>query len=313
MTVQIGAGPAADAALLDLLSALKRADYRFVTPTPATHSFVRQRSSAGEDVLRDVFGWSRPFNLDQLPQPFALLMEAAGILQRAGDAWRSTLRVSSVGETLYLHSAPSRDNDAVFLGPDSYRFARFLASTFRSGEPFKTALDLGTGAGVGALTLKAAVPEADVTASDINPAALRLARLNGTASGHMLHCQLASGIPDELATFEVIVSNPPYIAGDVGKTYRDGGDEYGAALALSWVRASAGRLTPGGRFILYTGAPVVAGRDVVMDALVQVAAEQERSLQYEELDPDVFGSTLRQTAYQSVERIAAVGAILTQP
>ena len=59
--MQLSSG--ADVALADLLVQLRRAGYAFVTPTPGTHARVVAR--AGKDVarnLRDIFGWSLPFD-----------------------------------------------------------------------------------------------------------------------------------------------------------------------------------------------------------------------------------------------------------
>ena len=59
-----------DRALLDLLGLLKAEGYHFVTPTPATHARVLARP--GKDRardLRDVFGWSLPFEPDLLRHP----------------------------------------------------------------------------------------------------------------------------------------------------------------------------------------------------------------------------------------------------
>ena len=70
---------------------------------------------------------------------------------------------------------------------------------------------------------------------------------------------------------------------------------------------------PGGRFLLYTGSAIVAGRDGVREALAALAEARGLGLVYEEIDPDVFGGMLRQDAYRDVERIAAVGAVLTAP
>jgi hypothetical protein len=36
-------------------------------------------------------------------------------------------------------------------------------------------------------------------------------------------------------------------------------------------------------------------------------------LRYRELDPDIFSGELRRAAYADVERIAAVGAVITRP
>ncbi|MDB5420188.1 MAG: hypothetical protein JWR59_135 [Brevundimonas sp.] len=314
MTPMLPQTPASDQALLDLLGRLQAEAYVFVTPTPSTHVLVRERRPAEEaDLLRDVFGWVRPFRREQLPTNLFALMGAAGILVEDGEAFKTMLRVSSLDGRLFLHSAPTSDHDAVFLGPDSYRFAGLLRRVLANGPGFGTALDIGTGAGVGALTLQALFPEAEVHGSDINPAALRLADLNARHAGLSVRTVLASGLPETPRAFDVIIANPPYVAGDVGKTYRDGGDDYGAALGLDWVRAGVRRLAPGGRFVLYTGASIVAGRDVVRDALTVLCAEQNLRLDYEEIDPDVFGRTLRQKAYRDVERIAAVGAVLTEP
>ena len=307
----IEAASAADDALIDILRHLRAADYVFVTPTPSTHTYVRDRRAAGkEDFLRDVFGWVRPFQAHQMAPELLDLMHRADVLASEGDRLTSTVRVSSLDGRLFLHSAPTTADDAVFLGPDSYRYARLLRQALRAGPPVSRALDIGTGAGVGALTVAAAFPGAEVWGSDINPKALRMAGLNARHADLPLRTRLASGIPEGAAPFDLIVANPPYIAGDHGKIYRDGGEAYGARLALDWVQASLGRLTPGGRFILYTGAAVACGRDTVRDGLERILDGTDAVLSYEEIDPDVFGRTLRQRAYQDVERIAAIAATI---
>ena len=45
--------------------------------------------------------------------------------------------------------------------------------------------------------------------------------------------------------------------------------------------------------------------------LAELAEASGLNLDYEELDPDVFGGMLRTEAYREAERIAAVGAVLT--
>ncbi|NJC41019.1 methylase of polypeptide subunit release factors [Brevundimonas alba] len=303
-----------DQALLDLLRHLEQAGYAFVTPTPATHATVGLRRAASEaDALRDVFGWSRPFSRDLLEPGLMQLAETAGVVRHAPEGLRLAIRVSTVDGRLHLHSAPTRDEDAVFLGPDSYRYVRFIRQALGGSPNLRTALDIGVGAGVGALTLAALSPSACVVASDVNHRALRLTRLNSLHGGLPLDLVHCSGLPERPDGFDVIAANPPYIAGKGKRTYRDGGDQLGAALALDWVREGVRRLTPGGRFLLYTGSAIVAGHDAVREALQVIADEGGLHLTYEEIDPDVFGGTLRQEAYREVERIAAVGAVLTAP
>jgi release factor glutamine methyltransferase len=76
-------------------------------------------------------------------------------------------------------------------------------------------LDVGTGTGAIALALATHLPHAEITACDISPAALEVARSN--AAQHNLaqritfvESDLLAQIPAE-QPFDIIVSNPPYI------------------------------------------------------------------------------------------------------
>ena len=305
---------ARSAALLELLGRLQALGYDFVTPTPATHALVRRRRAAQrETALRDVFGWTRPFTTDLLPPDLLDLVRRAGVVREASDGLRLGVQVSSVGGRLFVHSAPGRDRDAAFLGPDSYRFARFLRQALEGRATTGAALDIGVGAGVGAATLAAACPGARVVATDVNPRALELARVNLAHSALSVALVEASGLPAEPERFDLIVANPPYIAGQGGRTYRDGGDQLGAALSLEWAKSGVDRLTTGGRFLLYTGSAIVDGRDGVRAALAELAEKRGLSFDYAEIDPDVFGGMLVSDAYREAERIAVIGAVLTRP
>jgi methylase of polypeptide subunit release factors len=302
-----------DAALAEILDYLAARHYVFVAPTPSTHRLVRERGGAAQDDhLRDIFGWTRPFSADAIDPDLLAMAQRAGIIEQEGDLLRLTVRVSAVDGRLYLHSAPTQSSEAVFLGPDSYRYARFLRQTLSQGSRVRQALDIGAGTGVGALTLAAQCPEAAVTATDINPEALRLCRINATHNRLGLALIECSGLPAEPPRFDVIAANPPYVAGKATRLYRDGGGALGAGLALDWVESGLARLTSGGRFLLYTGSAIVRGEDLIRNALERLA-DGRFALEYEEIDPDVFGGMLRQKAYRDVERIAAVGAVLTAP
>jgi hypothetical protein len=85
---------------------------------------------------------------------------------------------------------------------------------------------------------------------------------------------------------------------------------HGAALSLDWSLASARRLEPGGRMLLYTGVAIVDGRDALRERLERKLPELGCSLRYREIDPDVFGEDLVKPAYAEVERIAVVGAVI---
>lgn len=82
--------------------------------------------------------------------------------------------------------------------------------------PFTRVLDLGTGSGAILVTLLAERPSAQGVATDISPAALAVAQDNALRLGV---AQRASFLPGSWfdpvqGMFDLIVSNPPYIAAD---------------------------------------------------------------------------------------------------
>lgn len=80
--------------------------------------------------------------------------------------------------------------------------------------PFSRVLDLGTGSGAIAITLLAECAGATGLATDISTAALAVARQNATALGvaDRLTFQHSDWFSEVRGQFDLIVSNPPYIA-----------------------------------------------------------------------------------------------------
>ncbi len=303
---------AVDQAILGLLAHLRRETYRFVTPNRSTHRRVRERRAASrEDLLRDVFGWVRPAAPGMLPRDLEQSLFEAGLLTLSQGSLTSRIRVSSIDDLLLVHSAPEAGQDAVFLGPDSYRYARFLRQTLSGLPPARTAIDIGVGAGVGALTLLAHRLATDVSGTDVNPLALRYAELNALHAALALRPRLADGLPSGPDRYDLIIANPPFIAGQTGAIYKDGGDDCGSGVALQWTKVGLDRLNEGGHLILYTGAPIVRGVDLVKEALSDQVQRAGLSLTYEEIDPDIFGGLLGTESYRTVERIAAIGAVVS--
>ncbi|WP_296600031.1 methyltransferase [Phenylobacterium sp.] len=304
---------AADDALLSLLGALEALGYDFVTPLNSTLRTVRSRREvARAGNLRDVLGWSLPFSPGSLGSEIEDLLLAADAVRDAGAQRRVTIRVSRVEGALFLHSAyPPGENGGVFLGPDSYRFARFTRSQLHGGQ-VRRVCDMGAGAGVGGITAAKALGEfEELRLTDVNPTALRFARINAVHAGVAATPLQASGAGADDASFDLILANPPFIA-DSQRPYSDGGDELGIELSVAWAAQAMERLIPGGRLLLYTGAPVVDGEDRLRAKLEYETAGRDCRLEYEEIDPDIFGGELRRPAYATVERIAAIGAVVTR-
>lgn len=126
-------------------------------------------------------------------------------------------------------------------------------------------LDVGTGSGVIAISLAAALPACRVAAIDVSTDALDLARANAAAHGVDGRIDFHHGdlLPEGNATFACLVANLPYIAaGEIGALSRevrhdpvlalDGGPD-GMDLIARLVRTAPPRLAPGGRIALEIG------------------------------------------------------------
>src|SRR5512141_1093690 len=107
--------------------------------------------------------------------------------------------------------------DTLIPRPETEGLAeRAVAALRRSPRMRPLAMDVGTGSGVIAVTLAAEVPAARVVAIDISPGALRKARENAARHGVAarvlpIRCDLLSALKCG-ERFDVVVSNPPYVA-----------------------------------------------------------------------------------------------------
>ncbi len=312
-----GPFPDTSAALIRLVAALREAGYHFVTGTPATHALVNARpENARARSMRHVFGWSRPFQKVTLASELFDLARRAGVLEERDGLWLSRLRASSVRDMIVLHSAfPTSGADAVFLGPDTYRFVSAIDDVLAQRRaPVRRAVDIGCGSGAGGLVVARACPSAQVLLTDINDAALSLAAVNAAAAGvsnvGFLNSDLFAGVE---GLFDLIVANPPYLVDGAERRYRHGGGALGGALSERIAREAVEHLAPGGSLLLYTGSAIVDGRDIMLEALSGIASARGFRWRYREIDPDVFGEELSDGVYAAAERIAAVAFVVDAP
>jgi methylase of polypeptide subunit release factors len=309
--------PTSGIGLSTLISFLKGANYNFVTPTPATHSRNNQRAGNEQSrSLTDAFGWSRPFPRALLPGPLFDLLRDGAVIFECAAGWKSSVRASTLDSELFLHSAfPTVSPDAVFFGPDTYRFARAIKHNLLS-EPrsLRRALDLGCGSGAGGVILARNALCRELVLTDINDTALQMTRLNAAAAGvpnvTTVHSDLFANVDGE---FDMIVANPPYLNDPLQRAYRHGGGELGSGLSVRIAQAAKDRLSPGGTLLLYTGSPIVGGEDRLLQAVEEDFAGCDLRWCYEEIDPDVFGEELETAAYNTVDRIAAVVLTARKP
>lgn len=243
--------------LLDLLGAPAYAALARSETVPALRA-----TRAGEDG--PLASLIRLFLLQQ-PEPYvraaaALPVDLAladGWLRREGDEVHATVDVRPYGgpdgEDWFIVSdlgcsvggagGIGRREEGVVLGVGG-------ASTTLAGitvrTPVGSALDLGAGSGIQAL--HAARHATRVTATDVNPRALEFTRLTLALSGAPAAELLAGSLYEPVgeASYDLIVSNPPFVISPGARlTYRDGGMG-GDDLCRTLVQQAGAHLNPGG-------------------------------------------------------------------
>ena len=133
-------------------------------------------------------------------------------------------------------------------------------------EPAKKILDLGTGTGNLAITLLCEWPQSHAIATDISSDALNVAARNAECHkvSERIDLRLSDWFENIFTTFDLIVSNPPYIAEDDIDELQDEVKNFDPLIALSCGKnelnsyreiasAAVNRLKPGGRLISEIG------------------------------------------------------------
>jgi methylase of polypeptide subunit release factors len=309
-----GSSQAQDAkqhALIALGRTLRDADYHFIAVTPGTHQIVIARPEKPASLI-SIFGWNRPFHLDAAEPHIVAHLERAGALDPVGGGrFRSAVRFATIDDLIFAHSAfPTRDKEAVFFGPDTYRFVRLLrlslADLSKTERP--QLVDVGCGSGAGGIyAAKLLGTQVELTLTDINPRALDYSAANAAINETVAITVLSDALNEVSHEFNVVIANPPYLVDDEQRLYRHGGGDFGMSVAARIVEQALAKLAAGGRFVLYTGAPIVEGVDLFFETVHPLLQLYGQHFVYEEIDPDVFGEELLRPAYARAERIAVVG------
>lgn len=183
----------------------------------------------------------------------------AAIAQRAGR-----VPLSHITGTRLFWGRRFRVNNHVL---DPRPETETLVAEAQHRGPFRNVLDLGTGSGCLLVTLLAEWPDAQGIGVDISPDALKVARVNAENNGvagraQFVESNWVDGVSDR---FDLIVSNPPYLAeaeiSEVSPEVRDH-EPLGALVsgpegleAYRAIASDAGRvLAPGGILMLELGA-----------------------------------------------------------
>ena len=187
---------------------------------------------------------------------------------------RSEILAVMVDANLFL-SDPirlQRHPDYVYLGRTSFEFSGIGARTAGrdrgADAPATRLLDLGCGAGIGAVSA-AAEGVGEVLGTDIIERCLDFARLNAAINEVMNAEFRYSDICDQVdGDFDAIISNTPCAWEALeAHTFATGGAEFGTELPMRMLDAALDRLRAGGTVAAIVAAPIVHGEPYVLRAL----------------------------------------------
>lgn len=177
---------------------------------------------------------ARVFDLRELQQIECLLLEQFGISRVQAIAYPDT-KISQtdydmllgqlkrlaanepvqyvLGETEFMGLTFRVTPDVLIPRPETADLVRLVCD--KCGVDAPTIIDIGTGSGCIAITLKKLMTNAEVTALDVSEAALVTAQYNAALNNadvrFICHDVLTDDIPMSEASVDVVVSNPPYV------------------------------------------------------------------------------------------------------
>lgn len=160
----------------------------------------------------------------QLPRSALLSRDDMGLNEQAFLEWKSLVSRRTLGEPIaYILGRKDFHNIELQVGPgvliprpETELLVEIALTEIAKLNKRLKVLDLGTGSGAIALSIASAMPLASVIATDQSTEALAIAKQNAQSLNLLDQVQFLPGswyaALTEQSQFDVIVSNPPYIA-----------------------------------------------------------------------------------------------------
>lgn len=179
-----------------------------------------------------------------------------------------------VGQREFYSMAFRVTPDVLIPRPETEQLVVTVLDRIKEKNAQATVIDIGTGSGAVAVAVAKQAPGARVTAVDVSPAALAIARQNAERHGvadriAFIESDLFTAIETK-ARFDFVVSNPPYVTTDelagLDATVRDhephlalDGGPQGTAVIQRLLAEAPGRLNEGGELLFEIG-PTISER-----------------------------------------------------
>jgi release factor glutamine methyltransferase len=257
----------------------------------------------GELLARHALGWDRVALVAHLPDPapagfagaYAALVERRAAreplayIRGIQEFWG---REFSVGPGVLI---PRPETELII--EEALAWAR--ARPAGAGHP--RVMDIGTGSGCLAITLALEIRGASVTATDISETALTAARRNADRLGATVDFHLGRCLASSRGPFDLVVSNPPYVAEPAYAGLAPEVHDHEPSTAL--VAGAEGLEVI--REVVEAAAPALAPRGLL---LIEIGYDQAEATETMVADAEGMRLLRIRKDLQGIPRIAVIGA-----
>lgn len=161
-----------------------------------------------------LFDWDLTRLVGQLNQP-----QDTSLLDRYADCLERIVKFEPIqyisGHAYFMEDKFKVSPDCLIPREETAGLVE-RAIDYLQDKPHARVLDIGTGSGIIAIQVKKACPDIDMVAVDISPAALEIAKENASDRQLEIDFRVSDLFEalEETEPFDLILSNPPYIAED---------------------------------------------------------------------------------------------------
>ena len=198
----------------------------------------REAENISQMVMESITGWER---IDiSLNRQAALSVNQLERIKQIGQELLAHRPVQYVlGESWFAGMKFFVDENVLVPRPETDELVNWVAEEIDNGPKGKQDLivmDVGTGSGCIAISVKKKIPAVKMLAVDVSDAALSIAKKNSKSLNAEIELIKADflnpSIRQELPAVDILISNPPYIPKSAGSTMSPGVVNHEPSLAL---------------------------------------------------------------------------------
>ncbi|MEZ5016732.1 MAG: peptide chain release factor N(5)-glutamine methyltransferase [Flavipsychrobacter sp.] len=172
-----------------------------------------EASFIAHEIMEHITGYNKLQRLTKKEEHFTIEQEAA--YTKCSKQLLTGIPMQYViGHTWFMGHKYIVNSNVLIPRPETEELVQLIADDWKNKQDI-TILDIGTGSGCIPISLKQLLPQANVNSCDVSEGALSTAQQNAAALNTDVNFMLLDFLDEikqaTLKTYDIIVSNPPYI------------------------------------------------------------------------------------------------------